>query len=182
MTIIGSDTVRILQREPATFYVQEIIYHKCLLRETVSSTHQTILQHPALPRLIPSSFVGDSVILEMLVSKYTHHIPEYRQAKMYKELGIDFATSSINRWMHDTIEQFYPLYFCQMNKVMESSVLHIDETTIPINDKPGKRARDISGVWLTGAETTTGSSFTTAEDLVRKRLSIYSCTDIRELY
>ena len=138
MTIIGSDTVRILQREPATFYVQEIIYHKCLLRETVSSTHQTILQHPALPRLIPSSFVGDSVILEMLVSKYTHHIPEYRQAKMYKELGIDFATSSINRWMHDTIEQFYPLYFCQMNKVMESSVLHIDETTIPINDKPGK--------------------------------------------
>ena len=74
----------------------------------------------------------------MLVSKYTHHIPEYRQAKMYKELGIDFATSSINRWMHDTIEQFYPLYFCQMNKVMESSVLHIDETTIPINDNPGK--------------------------------------------
>ncbi|MEN2521471.1 transposase, partial [Acinetobacter baumannii] len=49
-----------------------------------------------------------------------------------------FSTSSINRWMHDTIDLLYPLYFCQMNKVMESSVLHIDETTIPINDKPGK--------------------------------------------
>ena len=74
----------------------------------------------------------------MLVNKYTHHLPEYRQAKIYKELGMDLSTLSINRWMHDTIDLLYPLYFCQMNKVMESSVLHIDETTIPINDKPGK--------------------------------------------
>ena len=58
MSVVGSDIVRILQKEPATFYVQEIVYYKCLLRETASDTHQTIIQHPTLPRLIPSGFVG----------------------------------------------------------------------------------------------------------------------------
>ena len=93
---------------------------------------------PSTPYFIKSSLFRTSVILEMLVNKYTHHLPEYRQAKMYKDLGMDLSTSSINRWMQDTIDLLYPLYCCQMNKVMESSVLHIDETTIPINDKPGK--------------------------------------------
>ena len=62
---------------------------------------------------------------------------------------MDLSTLSINRWMHDTIDLLYPLYFCQMNKVMESSVLHIDETTIPINDKPGKTRKGYISVSYT---------------------------------
>ena len=54
MTIVGSDIVRILQKEPATFYVQEIVYYKCLLRETASNTHQTI--HSASGTSTPHSF------------------------------------------------------------------------------------------------------------------------------
>ena len=103
--------------------------------------------------------MGDSVILEMLVNKYTHHLPEYRQAKIYKELGMDFSTSSINRWMHDTIDLLYPLYFCQMNKVMESSVLHIDETTIPINDKPGKTRKGYIWSVADGSQNSRGLFF-----------------------
>ncbi len=67
--MVAFDIVRILQKEPATFYGQEIVYYMCLLRETASDTHQSIIQHPALPRLSPSGVVGDRVILEMLVNK-----------------------------------------------------------------------------------------------------------------
>ena len=72
-----------------------------------------------------------------LIDKFLYHLPEYRQAKRFKELGVDIGTSSVNRWVHSIADKLYPLYVARMRRVLSSDYIQIDETTLRITDKPG---------------------------------------------
>lgn len=134
---IGTDVTERLMREPARFYVERIerpIYKR---KHSMDGTTE-IVQSPLPKNIIEGSRIGHTVLSSLVVDKYCHHIPEYRQAKMYRESGVDLPTSTINRLTHKLADILYPLYCRLMELTLGSDYIQIDETVENINDTRGK--------------------------------------------
>lgn len=135
MKIIGSDSTVTLEEQKHRLYLKGEIRYICVKKSGADDLHSQILQHPLTPRICEEGYLGNSIIASILVNKFCHHLPEYRQIKMYKEQGVDIPASTMNRVQHMAIDALYPLFYAQMKVVLASRYVHMDETTIPINDR-----------------------------------------------
>ena len=138
MVKIGEDVTERLMLEPSKFWVEKTIRPVYKEKHAKSPLSTKIIQAPAKPAILPGCIAGSSVLSRIVTDKFLHHIPEYRQAVRFKEFGMDITTSSINRWVHAIADRLYPLYVAQVNRVLSSDYIQVDETTMAINDRPGK--------------------------------------------
>lgn len=138
MEIIGKDSTITLERRTQEYYLKEVVRVICINKSEKGSTHPRVMQHPLLPRISEHGYLGDSMIVNILVDKFCHHLPEYRQAKIFREHGLDIPTSTINRAVHQAIDKLYPIYYAQMKAVLSSPYVHMDETVVSVNDRKDK--------------------------------------------
>jgi len=80
---------------------------------------------------------GESLLSQIAIDKFLYHLPGYRQAKRFKEHGVEITTSSINRWVHALAEKLYPLYIAQINRMLSTHYIQVDETSHSVTDRPG---------------------------------------------
>lgn len=137
MEIIGRERSITLEEQKHMYYIKEVIRVKCIRKADKGGSYSQVLQAPLAPRILECGYLGDSIIAGILIDKYCHHQPEYRQAKMFREHGLDIPTSTINRAVHQAIDKLYPLYYAQMNAVIGSPYVHMDETVLKVNDREG---------------------------------------------
>ncbi|MFW5822845.1 MAG: IS66 family transposase, partial [Tangfeifania sp.] len=100
--------------------------------------------------LIPKGNAGASVIAHILVSKFTDHLPYYRQSKMFKCQNLYIPDSTIGGWANTAISNwFLPLWELMKTTITETGYLMADETPIPvlIEDKPGATHRGYHWVY-----------------------------------
>lgn len=146
MTKIGEDVTERLMLDKAKFWVERTvrpIYKKEPERQATSTT---IVQAPLKASILPGCMAGESLLSQIIVDKFLYHIPEYRQAKRFKELGVNVTTSSINRWVHAIADKLYPLYIAQMTRVLSSNYIQVDETTHKVTDRPGSARKGY--IWV----------------------------------
>ena len=124
-----NEVSEVLEREPATFYVRQIIRHKAIRKSDIDRTIE-IASMPALP--IAKSYGGASVLANLMIGKYADHIPFYRQLEMLKRLGIDIPPATLNGWFLDVADLLRPLYYLIRDKVLASDYIQSDETTVPV--------------------------------------------------
>ena len=139
--IIGKDEIRILHREPAKVYVEVIELPKLRLKSERNAVNQHILQANRPTAVIGGNHVAADFLADLVVNKFVHHIPEYRQVKIYKSLGVDMPTSTINDWVHRVANRLYPLYEEQIDAILQSDYLQIDEVPCNIADRKGQPCR-----------------------------------------
>lgn len=136
--VIGRDVTRTLHRDPAKFWVEcterPILRHKA----DKNAVRPEIVQAPVPFSVIGGNHVGADVLAQIVIDKYEHHLPEYRQVKMLKEMGVVLPTSTVNNWVHATANKLYPLYESLGEDVRTSDYLQIDEVPWRIADKKGK--------------------------------------------
>lgn len=137
MTKIGEDVNELLMLEPSKFWVNRIVRPLYKMPEEPHATSTTIVQAPIKPSILPGCMAGESLLSQIVIDKFLYHIPEYRQAIRFKELGVEITTSSINRWVHAIAEKLYPLYIAQMERVLSSNYIQVDETSHSVTDRPG---------------------------------------------
>jgi transposase len=134
---IGRDVSERLMLEPSKFWVERIIRPIYREREAEASLSAKILQAAPAPTILPGCMAGEPLLSQIIADKFLYHIPEYRQAVRFKALGVDITTSSINRRVHAVADKLYPLYIAQMEKVLSTDYIQVDETTLPVTDRPG---------------------------------------------
>jgi transposase len=84
------------------------------------------------------------MIAQILISKFTDHIPYYRQSKIFKRQNLHIPDSTIGGWAHAATERWLvPLYDVLKSKIVTSDYLQADETPIAVltEDKPGATHR-----------------------------------------
>lgn len=139
MIKIGEDVNERLMLEPSKFWVERTVRPIYKLKgQGNRSVSTAIYQAPPRETILGGCMAGGPLLSQIIVDKFLYHLPEYRQAKRFKDLGIEITTSSINRWVHSMAEILYPLYIAQMNKVLSSDYIQVDETTLSVTDQPGK--------------------------------------------
>lgn len=176
MIRIGEDVTERLMLEPSRFWVERTLRPIYKIAQEQESLSTKIVQAPPKQGILPGCMAGESLLSQIVIDKFLYHIPEYRQAKRFKELGVEISTSSINRWVHDLADKLYPLYIAQMNRVLATNYIQVDETSHPITDRPGSARKGY--VWVARSVLSPGVFFyyekgSRSQEVVLKMLKDY---------
>lgn len=139
--IIGADTSRILHLVPQRLWVEVVERPVLRLKKDKYMPEPQMLQAPAPHCAIGGGHVASDLLSTLVDNKYTHHLPEYRQVKMFADYGLKLSTSTVNDWIHATAQALYPLYESQREAVMAGGYLQVDEVPWKIADRKGKACR-----------------------------------------
>lgn len=139
--IIGQDETNVLHLQPQRLWVEKTITPILRLKADKGGSSPRILQSPRPHSIIGGGHVGADLLATIIDNKFNHHLPEYRQVKMFAELGLKLPTSTVNDWIHATANVLYPLYESQREAVMAGGYVQIDEVPWNIADRKGQACR-----------------------------------------
>ena len=123
----GEDVSEQLERIPATF---KVIRH---VRPKFAFNHcERVVEAPAPSRPIERGLAAPALLAHVLMSKYGHHLPLYRQAEIFAREGVDLDRSTLAGWVGATSELLAPLVSALRDHVMAAQKVHADDTPVPV--------------------------------------------------
>ena len=143
---IGEDVTERLMYKPAEFWVKRIIRPIFKEKKESEDLKTTIHQHPALQNILPGCMADNTLLSQIIIDKYQHHLPENRQIVRFKAIGLKVTPSTMNRWVHKVADKLYMLYKLQMEDILNCDYIQVDETTQQIADREGKTRKGY--VWV----------------------------------
>ena len=147
---IGQEETEVLEHKPGEVYVLKIIRPKYVLKKELQAEQEQsadeqaenvsikIANLPLLP--LPRSNAGASLLAELLLDKYMHHLPFHRQIAMFKQAGVSLPASTVNGWFNASSDLLRALYYRLRELVLASDYIQVDESTVPVIDNKKKRA------------------------------------------
>ena len=139
--VIGEDETNVLHLEPQRLWVEKTITPILRRKNDKCAPAPEILQAERPHSIIGGGHVGADFLAALIDNKFNHHLPEYRQVKMFAELGLKLPASTVNDWIHATANVLYPLYESQREAVMAGRYVQIDEVPWNIADRKGQGCR-----------------------------------------
>ena len=124
---LGEDVSELLEFVPARFKVIRIVRPKL---SCASCEH--IVQAPAPSRPIDRGLAGPGLLAHVLVSKFSDHLPLYRQAEIYERSGLDLDRSTLADWVGESSRLLAPLVDPLRRYVLDARKLHADDTPVPV--------------------------------------------------
>lgn len=90
----GEDVSEQLERIPATFKVIRHVRPKFACNRC-----ERVVEAPAPSRPIDRGLAGPALLAHVLMSKYGHHLPLYRQSETFTREGVDLDRSTLAGWV-----------------------------------------------------------------------------------
>ncbi len=99
-------------------------------------TNATLTTTPMPPQVLERSVVDVSFLAGMLVDKFAYHLPLYRQHQRLGQGGITLSRTTLTNLTRKAIALLHPIVEAQMQNVLRSRVLAMDETPVKAGRKP----------------------------------------------
>lgn len=137
----------VLEYEPGRLFVRQIVRPYYIGNQSDEQTEFIIAPLPS--RALPKSNAGESLLSQIIISKFVDHLPFYRQVQMFKRQGVELAESTVNGWFSECMALMDPLYQKLKDQVITTDYLMADETPIPVltKDKPGSTHKGFHWVY-----------------------------------
>jgi transposase len=84
--------------------------------------------------LFAKGLPGAGLVANVIISKYTDHLPLHRQERILRRSGVELSRKTLCDWMAAAADLFKPLYELMTTLVLRARVLHTDDTTLPVQD------------------------------------------------
>jgi len=139
---LGQDADEVLDLEPVAYKVIRHIRPKFSCRVC-----ETVVQAPAPDKPIARGKASFRVVAHVIVSKFDHHLPLYRQAEMMAAQGVDIDRSTLAGWTGQGAALLDPIVARIKETVLASSKLHTDDTPVPMLD-PGNGKTKTARLWV----------------------------------
>ena len=139
-TIATRSTFRLAQR-PASYVV--LRYNRPVVRHRDS---EQPCPCPAPANVLEYSIADVSLLVGLLIDKFLYHLPLYRQHQRLEQAGITLSRSTLTNLSKRAIELLRPIVEAQLQHVLKSKVLAMDETPIKAG-KAGKGKLKQSWFW-----------------------------------
>lgn len=81
---------------------------------------------------------GSSLITEVVIKKYQHHQPLYRQSKIFSQEGFDIPDNTLGNWVMKAGVALEPLEEALWSQIMKTKVLQADETPVVVLSRDSK--------------------------------------------
>jgi transposase len=134
---IGCQTSEQLEYIPSSLKVIQHVRYKYACRSC--QEHVTIAEAPTKP--IQKGLAGPGLLAQLVVSKWSDHLPLYRIEDQLARQGVLVSRSTLCRWAMSTAELLEPLYQCLMQRVRSSRVIWTDDTPVAVLDRSLPKTR-----------------------------------------
>jgi transposase len=147
--IIGEEVSEVLVMVPTTFKVQRIIRRKWALKTHSNQDTELkgVLIAPIPSRTVKRGLFDESVLAQLLISKYVDHLPLYRQKKIFEREGIKIPASTLTDNTAAACQSLKPIYNALRREVLANLYLQADETGIKILQSEKKNACHLGYYW-----------------------------------
>src|SRR5205807_6754076 len=139
---LAEDADEMLDIEPIVFKVIRHVRPKFSCRAC-----EKIVQAPAPDKAIARGKASFRMIGHIIVSKFDHHLPLYRQAEMMAAQGVDIDRSTLAGWTGQGAALLDPIVARIRDMVLSASKLHTDDTPVPMLD-PGSGKTKTARLWV----------------------------------
>jgi transposase len=127
---IGEDVTEQLDYVPGRLVVLRHVYPKYAC--SCCKDGVTTAEPAANP--IERGLAAPGLLAFDLVSKFSEHLPLYRQQDVLGRHGIFLARSTLCGWLAQCAQLLRPLVDLMRQRVLQSDVIQADETTVPVLD------------------------------------------------
>jgi transposase len=142
MVKIGEDRSERLDVTPAQFRVIVTVRP----RYACPKGRASVAQASAPARLIEAGLPTEALIAQVIVSKYSEHLPLYRQAQVFARHGVAIERSTLADWVGRAAFHLAPVVERMAALLKGSGKLFMDETTAPVLD-PGRGKTKTGYLW-----------------------------------
>ncbi|SHM07027.1 IS66 family transposase [Vreelandella subglaciescola] len=138
---VGEDISEKLDYVPGEFTVERHIRGKWACKQC-----DTLIQAPAPAQVIDKGIPTAGLLAQVLVAKYSDHLPLYRQERIFGRAGLTIPRSTLAAWVGNGGVQLQPLVDALRDILLQRNVLHADETPVSML-APGKKKTHRAYVW-----------------------------------
>jgi transposase len=132
-TRIGEEITEELERIPGKLFVRQYVRPKY-----AKPDGEGVVIGELPPRPIDKGIAGPGLLAQIIIDKYTDHLPVHRQIQRFEREGIKLPASTLTGWISGTCSLLEPLYEVHRKRVLSSNYLQADETPIKVLDKDKK--------------------------------------------
>ncbi len=138
---LGEDSDEMLDVLPVQWRVVRTIRPKysCRLCEK-------IVQAPAPPKAIARGKATFGTLAHVVVAKFDHHLPLYRQTEMMAAQGLDIDRSTLAGWAGQAAHLLDPIVSRIREEGLKAAKIHTDDTPVPMM-VPGKGKTAQARLW-----------------------------------
>ena len=142
---IGEEITEMLDYQPAKFFRRQIIRRKFVRKE---QTELPPIIAPLPESLQQRCIAAPGLLAQVIVSKYGHHLPLYRQQQIYWDRHqVWLPRQSMVRWVQLASEWLKPIYREMKAQMMSGAYVQVDETPIRYLD-PGNGKTALGFLWV----------------------------------
>ena len=144
MVQIGEEVTEVLEYQPASFFVREIVRPKLACKH--HEEHGVIT--PELPpRPIPKGMAGPSLLAQVVTAKYKDHLPLHRQHGIYKRHGVELAESTMVDWIRGVADLAQPIVSAVRDSILSRDIVSTDDTPICVLDREHPKGSRKGFLW-----------------------------------
>jgi transposase len=149
---LGEDSDEILDVLPVQWRVIRTIRPKYSCRSC-----EKIVQAPAPVKAIARGKASFATLAHVVVSKFDHHLPLYRQAEMMAAQGLDIDRSTLAGWAGQAAHLLDPIVSRIREEGLKAAKIHSDDTPVPML-MPGKGKTAQGRLWTYVVDDRAGGS------------------------
>lgn len=138
---LSADSAEQLDVAPVAWRVVRTIRPKYSCRSC-----DKVVQAPAPVKAIARGKATFATLAHVVVSKFDHHLPLYRQAEMMAAQGVDIDRSTLAGWVGQASALLDPIVQRIRDTGLKASKLHADDTPVPVLD-PGRGRTATGRLW-----------------------------------
>ncbi|MBV8072674.1 MAG: IS66 family transposase [Acidobacteriaceae bacterium] len=105
-----------------------------------------VIEALAPSRPIERGLAGPSLLAHVIVSKFSDHLPLYRQSEIYARQGVEISRSTMAGWVGAASDLLGPLVDAIRKHVLAGCKLHADDTPMPVLS-PGSGKTKTGRLW-----------------------------------
>lgn len=142
-TCIGHDLTEVVELIPAELIVRRDRREKL----ACTTCEAEIVRAPMGDKVVAGGRCGPTLVATMLVDKYRDGLPLHRQVERFGRMGWAMPVSTATDQVKWGAERLQPLWRIALQQSVQSTVMHLDATGMPVLDKQGPKGLNIGSMW-----------------------------------
>ena len=139
MPVIRYEISKQLEFVPATV---KVLVHKRAVYACPHKHDEATLFTAAKPaQAIEKGLAGPGLLAAMVVGKFGDHLPAYRLEDILSRHGVEIRRNTIYDWLAAVADLVTPLVELMQSRVLQSKVIHTDDTQVKLIDKSLRTTR-----------------------------------------
>ena len=132
--------------EKLEYIPAQVVVHRYIRPQYSCPCCEKVFSGKMPAHILPKSAVEPSVIAQVVISKYTDHLPLYRQQHIFSRMGVELPVSTMADMVGVAGAALAPLAKLLRHELLTRDVIHADETSLRLPDTR-KGGKSCSG-WL----------------------------------